>query len=111
MAKPEKEEAEPEREGGTDGPLLDLSDDAVKKMIKAAKKRGYVTIDALNAVIPSESTSPDQIEDTLIFVQLEPMLGDQSGSDFEFVAKHGLYLGGCAGFFTFRGGVSLAIHV
>src|ERR1700752_988791 len=41
MAKPEKEEAEPEREGGTDGPLLDLSDDAVKNMIKAAKKRGY----------------------------------------------------------------------
>ena len=27
-----------------DGPLLDLSDAAVKKMIKAAKKRGYVTI-------------------------------------------------------------------
>ena len=40
----EKEEAETEREGATDSPLLDLSDDAVKKMIKAAKKRGYVTM-------------------------------------------------------------------
>src|SRR5688572_5855257 len=59
----EKEEAETEREGATDGPLLDLSDDAVKKMIKAAKKRGYVTLDELNAVLPSEETDPDRIED------------------------------------------------
>ena len=65
MAKPEKEEAEPEREGGTDGPLLDLSDDAVKKMIKAAKKRGYVTMDELNSVLPSEEVTSEQIEDTM----------------------------------------------
>ncbi|MCO5065201.1 MAG: RNA polymerase sigma factor RpoD [Rhizobiaceae bacterium] len=61
----EKEEAETEREGAPDGPLLDLSDDAVKKMIKAAKKRGYVTMDELNSVLPSEEVSPDQIEDTM----------------------------------------------
>ena len=65
MAKPEKEEAETEREGAPDGPLLDLSDDAVKKMIKAAKKRGYVTMDELNEVLPSEQTDPDKIEDTM----------------------------------------------
>jgi RNA polymerase primary sigma factor len=65
MAKPEKEEAEDEREATSDGPLLDLSDDAVKKMIKAAKKRGYVTMDDLNAVLPSEQTDPDRIEDTM----------------------------------------------
>ena len=65
MAKPEKEEAEPEREGSTDGPLLDLSDDAVKKMIKAAKKRGYVTMDELNSVLPSEEVTSEQIEDTM----------------------------------------------
>ncbi|MGE0281236.1 MAG: RNA polymerase sigma factor RpoD [Rhizobiaceae bacterium] len=65
MAKPEKEEAEDEREGTTDGPLLDLSDDAVKKMIKAARKRGYVTMDELNSVLPSEQTDPDRIEDTM----------------------------------------------
>ena len=53
MATKEKEEVETEREGATDGPLLDLSDDAVKKMIKAAKKRGYVTMDELNSVLPS----------------------------------------------------------
>ncbi|KAA9366270.1 MULTISPECIES: RNA polymerase sigma factor RpoD [Ochrobactrum] len=61
----ENEEAEVEREGATDGPLLDLSDDAVKKMIKLAKKRGYVTMDELNAVLPSEEVTSEQIEDTM----------------------------------------------
>src|ERR1051325_5472006 len=46
-------------------PLLDLSDAAVKKMIKQAKKRGFVTFDQLNDVLPSESTSPEQIEDVM----------------------------------------------
>ena len=63
--KKEAEEAETERETTADGPLLDLSDDAVKKMIKAAKKRGFVTMDELNAVLPSEQTDPDKIEDTM----------------------------------------------
>ncbi|WP_346894127.1 RNA polymerase sigma factor RpoD [uncultured Roseibium sp.] len=50
---------------GPDGPLLDLSDAAVKKMIKAAKKRGYVTYDELNEVLPSEQVSSEKIEDTM----------------------------------------------
>src|ERR1700758_3137448 len=45
------------------GPLLDLTDAAVKRMIKIAKKRGWVTQDELNAVLPSEEISSDQIED------------------------------------------------
>ncbi|MBZ7922639.1 RNA polymerase sigma factor RpoD [Ensifer adhaerens] len=61
----ENEEADVEREGAPDGPLLDLSDDAVKKMIKAAKKRGYVTMDELNSVLPSEEVTSEQIEDTM----------------------------------------------
>jgi RNA polymerase primary sigma factor len=52
-------------------PLLDLSDAAVKKMIKQAKKRGYVTHDELNAVLPSEEVSSDQIED--IYAMLNEM--------------------------------------
>jgi RNA polymerase primary sigma factor len=48
-----------------DSPLLDLSDSAVKKMIKAAKKRGYVTVDELNSVLPSDEVSSEQIEDTM----------------------------------------------
>src|ERR1700760_3483672 len=46
-------------------PLLDLSDAAVKKMIKQAKKRGFVTFNQLNEVLPSDTTSPEQIEDIM----------------------------------------------
>ncbi|MBZ0165114.1 MAG: RNA polymerase sigma factor RpoD [Notoacmeibacter sp.] len=64
MATKEKEEVEIEQ-SAPDGPLLDLSDSAVKKMIKTAKKRGYVTMDELNAVLPSEEVTSEQIEDTM----------------------------------------------
>mgnify|MGYP002682542124 CR=1 FL=1 len=46
-----------------DSPLLDLSDQAVKRLLKTAKARGYVTLDQLNSVLPSEEVSSDQIED------------------------------------------------
>jgi len=49
----------------TDGPLLDLTDAGVKKFIKQAKARGYVTMEELNKVLPSEEVTPDAIEDTL----------------------------------------------
>jgi RNA polymerase primary sigma factor len=49
----------------TDSPLLDLSDAAVKKLIKTAKKRGYVTYEELNSVMPSEEVTTDQIEDIM----------------------------------------------
>ena len=52
-------------------PLLDLSDAAVRKMIKAAKKRGYVTHEQINAVLPSEEVTSDQIED--VFAMLNEM--------------------------------------
>src|ERR1700710_3044096 len=56
---PEKDSAD------APSPLLDLSDAAVKKMIKQAKKRGFVTFDQLNDVLPSDTTSPEQIEDIM----------------------------------------------
>ncbi len=65
MAK--KDEAKAEGEAAavetTDSPLLDLTDAAVKRLLKLAKKRGWVTQDELNAVLPSEEISSDQIED------------------------------------------------
>ena len=66
-ATPQKEEA---REKGPETPdaalpLLDLSDAAVTKMIKQATKRGYVTHQQLNAVIPSEEVTSEQIEHIL----------------------------------------------
>src|SRR5690606_34107322 len=57
-----RDEAEIE---ASDSPLLDLSDAAVKKMIKGAKKRGYVTYDQLNGVMPSEEVTSEKIEDVL----------------------------------------------
>jgi RNA polymerase primary sigma factor len=56
----EQPQAEP-----ADGPVLDMSDAAVKKLIKTAKARGFVTYDELNEVLPSEEVSSEQIEDTM----------------------------------------------
>src|SRR4029077_7747046 len=58
---PEKETPE----SAPDSPLLDLSDAAVKKLIRSAKKRGYVTNDQLNSVLRSEGGNSEQIEDVL----------------------------------------------
>jgi RNA polymerase primary sigma factor len=52
-------------EGGSDGPVLDLTDAGVKKMIKLAKQRGFVTYDELNEVLPSDEVSSEQIEDIM----------------------------------------------
>ncbi len=56
----EQPQAEP-----ADGPVLDMSDAAVKKLIKTAKARGFVTYDELNEVLPSEEVTSEQIEDTM----------------------------------------------
>jgi RNA polymerase primary sigma factor len=70
----------PEKDGpDAPSPLLDLSDAAVKKMIKNAKKRGFVTFDQLNDVLPSDTTSPEQIED--IMAMLSDMGINVSESD------------------------------
>src|SRR5262249_35025744 len=64
---PQKEEM-PEKEGPEtlpDSPLLDLSDAAVKKLIRSAKKRGYVTPDQINSVVPSEEINSEQFNDLL----------------------------------------------
>jgi RNA polymerase primary sigma factor len=49
----------------TDAPVLDLSDAAVKRLVKIGKQRGYITYDELNEVLPPDEVSPDQIEDTM----------------------------------------------
>src|SRR5437762_3439502 len=58
---PEKETSET----APDGPLLDLSDAAVKKLIRSAKKRGYVTHDQINSVLSSEEVNTERMEDVL----------------------------------------------
>jgi RNA polymerase primary sigma factor len=59
----------PKKEGpetSFDSPPLDLlSDAAVKKLIRSAKKRGCVTHDQINSVLPSEEVNSEQIENVL----------------------------------------------
>jgi len=64
---PQKEEV-PQKEGPEtppDSPLFDLSDAATKKLIRIAKKRGYVTHDQINLVLRLEEVNSEQIEDIL----------------------------------------------
>ncbi|MEO1280627.1 MAG: RNA polymerase sigma factor RpoD [Pseudomonadota bacterium] len=63
MAKAQAKEAAGGDQAERDAPLLDMSDSAVKRFIKAGKARGYVTYEELNTVLPSEEVSSDQIED------------------------------------------------
>ena len=66
-ATPQKEEV-PKNEGPEtppDSPPLDLSDAAVKKLTRSAKKRGYVTHDQINSVLSSEEVNSEQIEGVL----------------------------------------------
>ena len=48
-----------------DSPLLDTLNAAIKKMIAQGKERGYVTYDELNAALPQDQVSSEQIEDTM----------------------------------------------
>ena len=53
-------------ENGADGDIsIDMSQTAVKKMIAEARERGYITYDQLNAVLPPDQVSSDQIEDVM----------------------------------------------
>ena len=49
----------------TDGPLMDGLGASVKKMVQRGRERGYVTYDEINAALPSEKVTSEQIEDTL----------------------------------------------
>ena len=76
-ATPQKKEA-PKKEGPEtppDSPPLDLSDAAVKKLIRSAN---YVTHDQINSVLPSEKVNSEQIEDVLAdVVETEEATADE----------------------------------
>src|SRR5512145_2280450 len=65
------EETTTEEKDAPEGPILDLSDAAVKKMIKAAKTRGFVTHEELNKVLPSDEFDSEAIEN--VMAQLSEM--------------------------------------
>ena len=60
-----KQKAKEQEVDSGDSPLIDMNNRDVKRMIKAAKETGFVTYDALNAVLPSEEFSSEQIEDIM----------------------------------------------
>ena len=58
----EKKESQTEQ---GDSPLLDKVNAEVKKMMAQGKERGFVTYDQLNAALPPDQVSSEQIEDTM----------------------------------------------
>ncbi len=62
MAKAETAEME---KPDSDAPLIDLNEASVKKLLVRAKKRGYITLDELNAALPQDQMSSEQIEDVM----------------------------------------------
>jgi RNA polymerase primary sigma factor len=63
MAKNEAEEVDTAEAG--DAPLIDLNDAQIKKLIARAKKRGFLTYDELNAALPQDQMTSEQIEDVM----------------------------------------------
>jgi RNA polymerase primary sigma factor len=63
MAAKDNDDSKPD-DNEADG-SLDMSQTAIKKMIADARERGYITYDQLNAVLPPEQVSSDQIEDVM----------------------------------------------
>ena len=60
-----------DNEESFDGPLMDTSVAAVKKLVTKGKERGFITIDELNAALPQEHMNSEQIED--VMAQLNEM--------------------------------------
>src|ERR1700756_3012255 len=58
-------EATEAREDAAEAPLLDSVQAAIRKMMARGKERGYVTYDDLNAALPADQVSSEQIEDTM----------------------------------------------
>jgi RNA polymerase primary sigma factor len=53
------------REEAAETPLLDTLAAAIRKILARGKERGYLTYDELNAALPHDQVSSEQIEDTM----------------------------------------------
>ena len=65
MAAKDVDDSKEEEQAEGAGPMLDMSQAAVKKMIAAAKAKGFITYEELNRVLPPEQVSSEQIEDVM----------------------------------------------
>jgi RNA polymerase primary sigma factor len=71
---------------GGDAPLIDLNDAQVKKLLAKAKRRGYLTIDELNAAVPQDQFTSEQIEDIMSAINdmgVQIVENDEAGEDGE----------------------------
>ena len=78
------EAAEPAETG--DAPLIDLNDAEIKKLVARAKKRGYITVDQLNEMLPQDQMSSEQIEDVMSALNemgVNVVENDEGGEDGE----------------------------
>ena len=58
-------ERESEDEKDNDAGLVDFNATDVKKVLKRAQKRGFITHDEINALLPNDEMTSDQIEDVM----------------------------------------------
>jgi len=85
MAKANMADVAETNEAG-DAPLIDLNEGSIKKLIARAKKRGYITVDQLNEMLPQDQMSSEQIEDIMSAINdmgINVVESEDAGEDAE----------------------------
>src|SRR5215469_14711318 len=77
------------REEAAEAPLLDSVAAAIKRMLARGKERGYVTYDELNAALPPDQVSSEQIEDTMTMLSEQGITVIKSEESEEVAAAEG----------------------
>jgi RNA polymerase primary sigma factor len=83
-------ENEEELNESGDAPLIDLNDASIKKLLAKAKRRGFLTYDELNAALPQDQMSSEQIEDVMSAINdmgVQIVESDEAGEDGEDQAE------------------------
>src|SRR3954467_9446784 len=86
MAKTNIQAETDEKQDGGDAPLIDLNEASIKKLVARAKKRGYITVDQLNEMLPQDQMSSEQIEDVMSALNemgVNVVENDEGGEDGE----------------------------
>jgi RNA polymerase primary sigma factor len=79
-------ETQKANEDKTEAPIIETAAEAIKKMIKKGKERGYVTVDEINAALPQDKINSDLIEDTMAMLS-EMGISVTEGDDEETAEK------------------------
>ena len=65
MAKPSLNGEADDKLENDGAPVIDLNEAGLKRLVSRAKKRGWLTYDELNAALPQDQMSSEQIEDVM----------------------------------------------